>query len=349
MGILSRVNGLLDEANSPTVLFKKNNRSGICYVKVHVDSGSSSETNESHYGIAHYLEHMIFKGTTKTNSRELSRTLSKLGRNNAYTYFDGTAYHLTCLKENWKPSLKILTDMVFNPALPEKEFKTERGVILEEFQMYNSDINVRRQWNEFQSLFGEKAHPVIGSQKSIENMDHGDLVEFHKNHYTLGNTTFCVCGDIDEKEFADEIRSLVRGVPISEALKPQLDDFVNLEAMDLETKNPNQGSMTMYFDLGLLKDFKKRIAVADLHQMVLGGGSQSMLFEGAKYKPSIRGFLNESLREDHGLCYSVSADHYGFFDRAVSIISTSLNPKNIGKAISPTYSLLASSTFFCKA
>ena len=123
------------EAAGFKVLHEKRSDS-LATIRAIVNAGSTSEAEEKDYGVAHFLEHMFFKGTTKQGYKELNKKLTRLGSHNAYTSRDRTVYHMMFLPQKFSTAVDLLTEMIFEAVCDPEEFEKERGVILEEVQMY---------------------------------------------------------------------------------------------------------------------------------------------------------------------------------------------------------------------
>jgi len=161
--------------------------------------GSADETF-GHTGAAHFLEHMMFKGTDKVPSGEFSRIVSRNGgRDNAYTTFDSTGYHQTIAADQLELVMRMEADRMVNVHITEREIVPERQVILEERRMRTDNVPaslldeaVREQ------LYGRHkpyAMPVIGYADDIRKLGVNDLLAFYRRHYAPNNAVLIVAGD----------------------------------------------------------------------------------------------------------------------------------------------------------
>jgi zinc protease len=161
--------------------------------------GSADETF-GHTGVAHFLEHMMFKGTDKVPAGEFSRTVSRNGgRDNAYTTFDSTGYHQTIAAERLELVMRMEADRMINVRITEREIVPERQVILEERRMRIENVPsalldeaVREQ------LYGRRkpyGMPVIGYPDDIKRLGVNDLATFYRRHYAPNNAVLIVAGD----------------------------------------------------------------------------------------------------------------------------------------------------------
>ena len=166
--------------------------------------GSADETF-GHTGAAHFLEHMMFKGTDKVPAGEFSRIVSRSGgRDNAYTTFDSTGYHQTIAVEQLELVMRMEADRMTNVRLTEREIVPERQVILEERRMRTDNVPaslldeaVREQ------LYGRHkpyAMPVIGYPDDIRRLGVEDLASFYRRHYAPNNAILIVAGDVTTEQ-----------------------------------------------------------------------------------------------------------------------------------------------------
>lgn len=170
---------------------KEKELSKIAY-KINV--GSSIETSNQ-WGVAHMVEHNIFKGNELYgNSIELNQKFKKIGyEKNAVTTTDYTYYHVSGLSELFREGLNLLTYLVFQPTFPEEEFIKEKNPILNELEMYESDpIAIFFEKNR-QYLLGKSfEHCILGTRKSINKMKYSSMLTFYRKHYNLTNVTLII-------------------------------------------------------------------------------------------------------------------------------------------------------------
>src|SRR3989344_2726304 len=170
--------------------------------------GSRYET-EKENGLAHFLEHMFFKGTQKRpNAIDISRELDAIGAEyNAYTAKDHTAYYAKVEAHHWGTALDVVSDLFLNAKLEPEEIRRERGTILQEINMYE-DMPQRRVGEHFEKLlYG--THPlgreILGPKDNIRSFKRGDFIKYLNRGYTAQNVVVGVAGKIDPKKVKKEI------------------------------------------------------------------------------------------------------------------------------------------------
>ena len=188
-------------------------------VLVLVEAGSKYETKKIN-GISHFLEHMCFKGTTKRpKAADISKELDSLGSQyNAFTAQEYTGYYAKSDARHFRQIFDIVSDIYLNSTFPETEMQKEKGVIIEEINMYE-DMPQRHVQDLFMKLlYGDQpaGWNVAGEKKNILKMKRDDFVSYHKKHYLPEATVLVVAGQITEQEVINEVNKIfgkvLRGV-----------------------------------------------------------------------------------------------------------------------------------------
>lgn len=178
-------------------------------IDVWIGGGSGMET-EQNRGVAHFVEHMIFKGTDRVKPGEFDRLIESLGSvSSAATSYDYTRYSLTTPKENFAKVLTYLSDVILYALIPEGEMEPERQVVLAELSQAWSDP----EWISYHillaTIFADHPYgiPVIGSADQVNGLQAQDLRAFHREHYQRGTLTVVVVGAVSLEETIDQVRS----------------------------------------------------------------------------------------------------------------------------------------------
>lgn len=165
------------------------------FVKV----GSVGE-EQGNYGIAHYIEHMLFKGTTTRSSLDISKQLDSIGANvNAYTDKEETVYYTKSTAENTEKCVEILSDMLFNSVFDKKEMAREKKVVLEEIKMYQDDASSKAIILANQAFYTDNAfgRDVAGTMQSVKGITQQKIYDFMHKYYVPQNITLSFAGNID--------------------------------------------------------------------------------------------------------------------------------------------------------
>jgi zinc protease len=168
-------------------------------------------------GLAHFLEHMMFKGTPNTGPEEYSRIIAKNGgRSNAFTSSDVTVYFATMSREKIGIEIDLEADRMANALLGEKYFEPEKKVIQEERRMRTED-NPAAALSEVASAVAFTVHPyrrpIVGWMQDIENLTRQDLVDFYKLYYAPNNAYIVMVGDFSTAEAVEKIKSAFARIP----------------------------------------------------------------------------------------------------------------------------------------
>lgn len=281
-------------------------------ITVFVKTGSDYE-RENEMGLSHFLEHMCFKGTKNRPSNiEMLRELDMLGaQNNAFTSNDITAYWVKGESKHIDKLFDIVSDIYLNPTFPEAEIEKEKGVVLEEINMYN-DRPQTVVYEAFLSLmYGNQpvGRMTIGTRESVKSFTKNDLQKYHSLQYVPSRTIISIAGDIDEKKAKDLVKKYFKIDGSSkgrEKLKPKTNKDQN------RTKHIFRKTDQTHIVLGYpgVSVFDKGSHIYDLLARILTGGMSSRLFV--------------LLREELGVAYYVRSYsdqslHHGTFLIAAGI------------------------------
>merc|ERR1711974_337906 len=154
-------------------------------------------------GLAHFIEHAIFKGTGKRKSFHVLSALDRVGGElNAYTAKEDTCYHASFLKQYFSRAADIISDIAFNASFPEKEIEKEKGVIIEEIESYN-DSPSELIFDRFEELIFE-GHPlgknILGTADSVLSLSADDARKFLDKNYGVNRMVICTAGDLNLKK-----------------------------------------------------------------------------------------------------------------------------------------------------
>ena len=178
---------------------------------VWVKTGTRHES-EAIAGASHFLEHMLFKGTKKRSAQQIAKEVDCVGGEfNAFTTREHTCFHLLLLKEDYLLGLDILSDILLNSTFKKEEFERERGVILQEISMVEDSPEELAFDYYFDQVFGRHGlgRPILGHQKSIQQMKREDLVEFFHRRYRPEELIISVAGDVSHEAIKKGLRPLV--------------------------------------------------------------------------------------------------------------------------------------------
>ena len=262
--------------NQLETLFVDSPGSTACTVQIWFRAGSALESKENQ-GIAHFLEHMFFKGTPKRPGASIAHEVESFGGEiNAFTSFDYTCYYINTPTTHLNKTIEILMDMVCNPNFLEEDIVPERGVVFEEYRRSQDSPN-HYAFHKVQKSFllGKYNHPILGTEETIKNFSREQLIEFRNNFYNQSNSLLVVAGDLKEKEKhvkTIESFSFPKG-PSSEFEKLKLRPTSTLEVHQKETRMCQLNLVTE--SCSYMND---EAASEDLAMNCMGHGESSRLF-----------------------------------------------------------------------
>ena len=199
-------------ANGLKTLFIDAPGNGLGCIQIWFRAGSALEDSDN-MGVAHFLEHMFFKGSARRSGDDIAREVESFGGElNAFTSFDYTCYYINTPGSHIPQAVDILMDMVSHPEFKEKELVPEKDVVFEEY-LGSRDNPGSHAFEQLQKSCFTKgyAHPILGSEKSIRNFDRGQLLDFRKRFYNRDNALLVVAGDLKEK---NKVIEMLKNYPL---------------------------------------------------------------------------------------------------------------------------------------
>ncbi len=294
-----------------------------------VAAGAEHEKPSEH-GLAHFLEHMCFKGTEKRPSAlAIMRELEGLGaRTNAFTGRQITGYHVKAQSRHLPKVLDIIADLYRNPIFPEVEMEKEKGVVIEEINMFE-DMPQYKVDDVFDTLlFGDtpQGKTIIGTKQSVRSFTRDDLVRFRYAHYHADSSLVVVAGACDPKETYALLKELFGEV--ATGVHPQnrpLKKTNTNERVAIGYKKSEQTHLILG-TRGLPVGHKEEVTQS-LLATILGGSMSSRLFH--------------KLREEMGACYYVSASANTYAQYGIFSVSAGIPAKRLQEVVSVVVEELA--------
>ncbi len=285
--------------NGLTVILKPDHSAALASVQVWVKTGSIHEGDALGAGLSHYLEHMLFKGTSRRAGREISATVQAHGGYiNAYTTFDRTVYYIDLPSEHTTVALDLLADAVLNSTLPADEVTKEREVILREIAMTRDDPDNRFWESLYATAFREHPyrHPIIGYRDVFSAITREDLWTYYRTRYVPNNLVLVVVGDFDPVAIRASIEQHFGSVPRAR-LAPVL---VPAEPVPLARREQHRFEDVELTRGGLAWQIPglthSDAPILDLLGTILGAGDSSVLWQ--------------SIREKAGLVHTIDAQSW---------------------------------------
>ncbi len=292
-----------------------------------VKAGSSNE-DDSNNGIAHIIEHMLFKGTKNRSAKQIADEMAKIGGNmNAFTSKECTSYYATTLREHLPIAIDIISDMLTNSLIDEKALRKEKGVILEEIDMYDDspedlvhEMLQQRIW---------KDHPlgymISGTKKIVRKVTREQILDFMNTYYVGENMIISVAGHFDEAEVLKLLEEKFGGIAAghkSEILKkkPEYNRVQCKRHKDIEQIHCN-----IAFDC--ISYLSEERYVLSILNSILGGSVNSRLFQ--------------KIRENSGLTYSIYSYGSSYRETGLFHIYAAMNPAQTPVVVKKIYQIIA--------
>jgi predicted Zn-dependent peptidase len=263
-------------------------------VIVMTGTGSRYETAQEN-GLAHFLEHMFFKGTKKRPSaKAISEELDAVGSQyNAFTAQDRTAYYAKVSSRYLDTALDVISDIFIHSTLPGKEINKERGAVIQEIDMYE-DMPMRSIGDVFDELIYGAGHPlgrtILGPKENIRAFKRKDFKSYLKRHYVPSNTVVCVAGGFDEKKILAKIKKAFGTLKAGSASQALPYTGVQ-DAPRAKLKEKKTDQTQLMLGVPAYPYLHKDEYALTVLNTILGGGMSSRLFT--------------EVREKRGLAYSV--------------------------------------------
>jgi predicted Zn-dependent peptidase len=267
-----------------------------------INSGSRDEPAPEN-GLSHFVEHMVFKGTTTRSAQDIAREVDSIGGNlDAFTGKESVCFNIKVLDENLHPALDVLSDLVLHPQFSQVDLEREQSVILEEIKMDedNPDYLVHETFTQNFWKNHPLGRPILGTVKTVSSFTQDTVFAHHQRRFTPENLVFSAAGHLHHDEFVAAVEAKFGG------LKPY-----GIPAVELETRPVAHPHITLKKKKSLEQvqmclgmpappvNSPDRFGLYLLNSM-LGGGMSSRLFE--------------SIRENQGLAYSIYSELSPFRD-----------------------------------
>lgn len=292
-----------------------------------VGAGSRDEPGGSH-GASHYLEHLLFKGTSKRSAHEIAQIFDAAGGEaNAVTGKEHTCYYARILDEDVPLALDVICDMIVDPLLDAQEFERERGVILEEISMHSDDPADVVFENFTAALYPGHAlgRPIAGTIAEIQELEREAVVDYYRAHYSSKSLVIAAAGGVDHDQICDQVTQILSGAnwladqsatPL--ARRSELLNGALADPAPHTQYRPGQQANIVVGSRGLNSNDPDRYALALLHA-IYGGGMSSRLFQ--------------QIREIRGLAYSVHSFSSGYADTGMFGVYAGCAVENAGQVI----------------
>jgi predicted Zn-dependent peptidase len=306
--------------NNGIRIIHKPEKSEVGYCGIIINAGSRDEKEHEH-GMAHFIEHVVFKGTKKRKAfHVLSRLEDVGGELNAYTTKEETCVYASFLKEDYERSMELISDITFHSIFPEKEIEKEKEVIYDEINSYK-DSPAELIFDDFEEILYPNdplGRNILGTPETLNAFKREDIFSFIRNNYHTDQMVFCSVGShpfkkvvkLAERYFGDvaENRRQVKRSPIGES-KPQI----------IKINKDTYQSHVIIGGTAYDYNHPKRLGLHLLNNLLGGPGMNSR--------------LNMALREKRGIAYNIESSYTPFYGTGVFSIYFGTDQRNVEKSL----------------
>jgi len=306
--------------NGIRVIHKRSD-SPVAHCSIMINAGTRDEL-KNEYGIAHFIEHVIFKGTKKRKAFHIMSRLEDVGGElNAYTTKEETVIHATFLKDDFDRAVELISDITFRSTFPEKEIKKEKEVVLDEINSYKDNPS-ELIFDEYEELIYD-GHPfglnILGTKKDIKRFSRSDIQRFIDRNYNTDQIVFCSIGNISFSR-VQKLAERHMGWVTPNRRKVERERFENYIPKTKFVKKSTFQSHCIIGNIAYDLQDPKRIGMHLLNN-ILGG-------------PGLNSRLNLALREKHGYAYNIESMYSPYSDTGLFCIYFGTDKDNLEKSIS---------------
>lgn len=304
--------------NGIRIIHRYNTRE-IAHCGLIINAGSRDES-ETQNGIAHFIEHVIFKGTTKRKAYHVLSRLENVGGDlNAFTTKEETCIYASFLHQHYERSLELFADILFNSVFPEKEINKEKDVVLDEINSYK-DSPAEQIFDDFEELLYD-GHPIarniLGIPETVKSFNKSDILEFMEQNYHTDQMVISSVGNITFEELIRIATKHFGNIKPNFRVKAREKVIHYIPAKKVIVRQ-NHLAHSVVGNIAYAVDDDKRLGLVLLNNL-LGG-------------PGLNSRLNLALRERHGYAYDIESSYQAYSDTGIFCIYFGTDPENLSKA-----------------
>ncbi|MDR3059721.1 MAG: insulinase family protein [Prevotella sp.] len=293
----------------------------VSYCGFIVNAGTRDEKQDE-YGMAHFVEHMLFKGTSKRRSHHIINRMENVGGElNAYTNKEETVIYSIFLEQHFSRAIELLSDITFHSVFPQAEIEKEIDVIVDEIHSYEDNPS-ELIFDEFENLVfyeSEIGHNILGDPDSLSTFNTEKARVFVNRYYIPSNAVFFSLGNTEFKKIIYLAEKYLSDLPVSKRVGQRSSPMQISSATQKEQKETSQSHVLIGGRSYSLDNPNRRIL--NLLNNILGG-------------PGMNSRLNISLREKKGYVYSVDSSVTSYSDTGITSIYFGSDKQNVDKCIS---------------
>jgi len=310
-------------SNGLKVVHQKSNRP-VAHCGLMIDAGTRDEL-EGEEGLAHFIEHAIFKGTKNRRAYHILNRLDSVGGElDAFTSKEMTCFSASFLTEYYERAIELLSDISLNPTFPKKELEKEKAVVLDEILAY-LDSPAEQIYDDFESqVFHPHAlgNQILGNPKSLKKFDKQMIENYMNRLYKADNMVFASVGNISAKKLKNKLEKHFSSLS-SEATNSPRYPFVHKKASTQKIKRATFQTHCMMGKATNGNDKLNRIKISMLNN-ILGG-------------PAMNSILNLKIREKYGYTYNIESNYAAYSDSGLFSIYLATDPKYTERSLQAVF------------
>lgn len=295
-------------------------QSNVAHCGLILQAGSRDEDKHEE-GIAHFIEHSIFKGTTKRRAYHIMNRLDSVGGEiDAYTSKENTCYYASFLNTYYERAIDLLSDISFNSTFPKKELEKEKEVVIDEINLY-LDSPYDQIYDDFEDLVfagHPLGHAVLGSKESVRSFDKNMITSYTSRYYATNNAVFSSVGNISEKKLKRLLEKHFDKLSSNTDQNFRSPFTTSLPQQKIVDRNTHQ-THCIFGSTSYGMQNPKRIIMGLLNN-VLGG-------------PAMNSILNMKVREKYGFTYNIESNYSVYSDTGIFSIYLGTDPKYLDKCM----------------
>ena len=301
--------------------------SPVVYCGYQIAAGTRHElTGEE--GLAHFCEHVTFKGTERRNALQIINALEKLGGElNAFTNKEDTTFYAAIHRDHFSKAVNLLTDIVFHSQYPQTEIDKEVDVICDEIESYN-DSPAELIYDEFENILFEGhplGHNILGQAEQLRTYTTEDALRFTRRHYRPDNAIFFVYGDVEFRRVVRLVEGMMGTVGPMSPIGPMshmgpMGPISPMRPIGCQTITRQKGTHQAHVIMGCRAydiNHPRRVALYLMNNLLGGPGMNSL--------------LNLSLRERNGLVYTVDSSMVSYSDTGLWTVYFGCDPHDVNR------------------
>lgn len=307
-------------ANGIRLVHKQIQGSEISHCGFIINTGTRDERLDE-TGMAHFLEHMLFKGTPKRKSFHILSRLDVVGGDlNAYTTKERTALHAAFRNAYFPRAFELLTDILFHAHFPEKELLKEKQVVIDEINQYQ-DYHDESLLDDFEALVFRGtplASPILGTAESVGSFSREAVAAFRDRQYAANQLVFSYVGPLSASQFLRKVKTVLERYPQrAGALRPKLQ--LKYEPFQVEIEKNATQAYAVLGNVAFAANHPRRAGLLLLNNLLGGDGMNSR--------------LNLSIRERNGLVYSIESNYNAYSDTGLWYVYFSCDPEYVQRVL----------------